>query len=710
MSTHPLTNSEDDSANNLASPIIKPAMRTVALSTLLIAVICIMILPVPSWLLDIGVAASFALAILMLVVTLYIEKPLDFSAFPTILLGALILRLALNVASTKLIIGEGHTGTDAAGDVIEGFAMFIMAGNIAIGLVVFCILLIVNFMVINKGATRMAEVGARFALDAMPGKQLAIDSDIASGAITHKTGKERREFEQAETTFFGSLDGTSKFVKGDAIAGLVITIINLIVGLIIGVFTHSMSLGDGFKTYSILTVGDGLVSQIPAVIISLAAAILLARGGTSGTTDTAVGNQLSRYPVALIVVGCLLAVFGLMPGLPMIPFAGLASLLLGLGLIGHLREQKSPPRMVQDTIEESIPNALNNITELLEVDEIKIEFSPELITLVLDPDSGLESRILNIRRHIALEYGIHIPEIHLTDRATLRKSEYIIHILDAKTSQFKICTDKNLVINPNTEISEMKGVAVHEPVFGAPAKWVDSKNAELAVLAGNTVVEPAEIIATHLLDQIKRNLARIFTFSALQSRLDSMSNLDSVDRSNMNRRLIDTLIPEKVSLELLHAITRNLLSEKVSIRNMQLIIESIAEARQASQNFENVYMHVRTRLGPQISSQLADEKDSINVIQLSKSWEDILQQYALGGGDSNQVGLPSDLISKLSSDLAKVISTAKQDDGVVAVACIDNRRTYIRDILNSMGIDVPVISYGELGHSRAMNVVGVVQN
>ncbi|MGB0968913.1 MAG: FHIPEP family type III secretion protein, partial [Halocynthiibacter sp.] len=301
---------------------------TILLAVALMAIIVMMILPVPAWMLDVGLATSFALAILIFTVTLFIQRPLDFSSFPTILLASLMLRLSLNVSSTKLIIGNGHTGTGAAGEVIQGFANFVMGGNVFMGLVIFCVLMIVNFMVITKGAARMAEVGARFALDAMPGKQLAIDADMAAGAIGHEEAKDRRATEQAETTFFGSLDGASKFVKGDAVAGLLITLLNLIVGLLIGIFVHGMDLGRAFETYTILTVGDGLVTQIPAVIISIAAALLLARGGTTGATDLALLDQMGRHPQALGTVAVLMALFALVPGLPFIPF------MLGAGILG----------------------------------------------------------------------------------------------------------------------------------------------------------------------------------------------------------------------------------------------------------------------------------------------------------------------------------------------------------------------------------------
>src|SRR6056297_392581 len=376
---------------------------TVLLAFALMAIIAMMILPVPSWILDIGLAVSFALAILIFTVTLFIERPLDFSAFPTVLLASLMLRLSLNVSSTKLIIGQGHTGTDAAGHVIEGFASFVMNGSIALGLVVFGVLLIVNFMVITKGAARMAEVGARFALDGMPGKQLAIDSDMAAGAITHTEAKERREREQAETTFFGSLDGASKFVKGDAIAGLLITMLNLVVGLIIGTVIHDMPLGQAFETYSILTVGDGLVSQIPAVIIAIASALLLARGGATGSTDMAITAQLGKHPAALATVAVL------MPGLPFVPFL-IGALALGGAAYWRFQTLDNEARAAAspDALAEK-PKDL--IGDLLDVDDIHVEFAPDLVALALDPTTGLDARIKNMREHIVRGFGLILPEM-----------------------------------------------------------------------------------------------------------------------------------------------------------------------------------------------------------------------------------------------------------------------------------------------------------
>ncbi|MHA7873542.1 MAG: FHIPEP family type III secretion protein, partial [Hyphococcus sp.] len=369
---------------------------TVLLAVALMAIIVMMILPTPAWMLDIGLTASFALAILIFTITLFIERPLDFSSFPTVLLASLLLRLSLNVSSTKLIIGQGHTGPDAAGGVIRGFAMFIMDGNVFLGLVVFTVLLIVNFMVITKGAGRMAEVGARFALDGMPGKQLAIDSDIAAGAITHEEAKARRKVEQEETTFFGSLDGASKFVKGDAIAGLLITLLNLVVGLAIGLGVHNLSFGEAIETYSMLTVGDGLVSQIPAVIISIAAALLLSKGGVLGSTDKALFDQLAEYPAAIITVAVMLGIFALFPGMPFLPFMAGA---LALGGLAFYVQQRAARQQEEEAalVEEPEAPKEESLGDILNLDEIHVEFSPTIIPTCMDADAGLDKRIAKIR-------------------------------------------------------------------------------------------------------------------------------------------------------------------------------------------------------------------------------------------------------------------------------------------------------------------------
>ncbi len=479
----------------ISAAVFRP---TILLAIGLMAVIVMMILPIPAWMLDIGLALSFALAILMLTVTLFIDRPLDFSAFPTILLASLLLRLALNISSTKLIIGEGHTGTDAAGHVIEGFAEFIMGGNLILGLVIFIVLLIVNFIVITKGAGRMAEVGARFALDGMPGRQLAIDADMSAGAIDHTEAKRRREQELAETNFFGSLDGASKFVKGDAVAGLLITGLNIVVGLIVGIFIHDLDAATAFETYTILTVGDGLVSQIPAVIISVAAALLLAKGSQKGAADVSFFAQLGRYPGALGTVAALMALFALVPGMPFLPFMLAALSLGGLAFIQGRRANRTedvPP----PTLEAPKPRSIGDV---LDFDDIHIEFAPNLVAMVLDPATGLDSRIANMRNHVATTFGFILPEIRLTDESTLPPGQYRIRLQGVERVTDRLYPDRVLVLLTDG-IPAPDGLDAREPVYGAPARWISPDQQEDAALSGLTVVSPTEVLATHLLEVLK---------------------------------------------------------------------------------------------------------------------------------------------------------------------------------------------------------------
>ncbi len=548
------------------------AKPTVALAVALMAIIVMMILPVPAFVLDIGLATSFALAILIFTVTLFVERPLDFSAFPTILLASLMLRLSLNISSTKLIIGEGHTGTDAAGNVIQGFADFIMGGNVFLGLVVFCVLLIVNFMVITKGAARMAEVGARFALDGMPGKQLAIDSDMAAGAITHAEARVRRERELQETTFFGSLDGASKFVKGDAVAGLLITLLNIIVGLIMGTVVHGMPIGAAFETYAILTVGDGLVTQIPAVIISIAAALLLARGGAIGATDLAITTQLGRHPAALATVAVLMVLFALVPGLPFLPFLMGGAILGGIAFWVRRHSDKEASAENEETT--SIPVRERPIGDVLDLDDIHVEFAPDLVDMVLDPASGLDSRITNMRTHIAKSFGMIMPEVRLTDDAMLKDGTYVLRVHGVEVARGVLHPDLMLALIPDGAISLPSGTDVEEPVYGAPARWIQHGEREDAQLSGLTVVSPSEVLATHLLEVIKRNLGRLLTMKSLKRLLDEIGTLSNPGRAEANRTLIEQTIPDKVPLDTLLQVLKLLLDEQVSIRNFQLILGS----------------------------------------------------------------------------------------------------------------------------------------
>lgn len=680
---------------------------TILLALALMAVIIMMILPMPSWVLDIGLSASFALAILMFTITLFIERPLDFSAFPTMLLASLMLRLSLNVSSTKLIIGQGHTGTGAAGHVIQGFANFVMGGSVLLGLVVFCVLLIVNFIVITKGAGRMAEVGARFALDAMPGKQLAIDADMSAGAIDHAEAKARREREQQETTFFGSLDGASKFVKGDAVAGLLITLTNMVMGLINGIVVHGMPLGRAFETYAILTVGDGLVSQIPAVIISIASALLLARGGATGATDLALFGQLGRYPAALGTVAVLMALFGLVPGLPFVPFMAGAAALGTAAWFGHRRAQRAaqgdaPP----DSSPESTEKSLGDV---LDLDDIHVEFAPDLISMVLDPATGLDARISNMRTHVAASFGVILPEIRLTDDAGLPPGTYRIRIQGVEQVRDRLYTDKVLALLTDGAAGAPAGLDVKEPVYGAPARWVPLDAQEDAALSGTTVVTPTEVLATHLLEVIKGNLARLLTLRGLRRLLDEFANVSDPARAQANRRLLDELIPDKVPVDLLLGVLRLLLEERVSVRNLPAILEAVAEARPTLPSPEAICEHVRQRLGFQLVAELRRADGTIPLLQLAPEWEDTFTTYQVeGDGGQPDVALPPEQFNKLAQSVAERLARAGEQGTFPAVVTSTRRRRFLRTVMAAKGLAAPVLSFEEIGLEARPSLVGMV--
>lgn len=672
---------------------------TVLLALALMAAILMMILPVPPFLLDIGLAISFALAILMLTVALFIERPLDFSAFPTILLASLLLRLSLNVSSTKLIIGQGHTGTDAAGHVIEGFAEFIMGGDLVLGLVIFVVLLIVNFMVITKGAGRMAEVGARFALDGMPGRQLAIDADMAAGAIDHAEAKLRRERELAETTFFGSLDGASKFVKGDAVAGLLITALNLIVGLIVGTVVHDMPFSDAFETYSILTVGDGLVSQIPAVIISVAAALLLSRGGVQGSADASFFAQLGRYPAALAVVAGLMALFAVVPGMPAVPFAAAAGGLAWLAWRGRAAAHLPPPPSLPDA---PLPRD-RPIADVLDFDEIHIEFAPDLVGMVLDPATGLDARIGNMRAHVATQFGLILPEIRLTDEALLPPGTYAIRVQGVERARDRLLPDRVLALLSESAPAPA-GDDAREPVYGAPARWIHPDAQDSAALSGLTVVTPAEVLATHLLETVRANLPLLLSLRGLRRLLDEFTAVTDPTRAQANRRLLDDMIPDRVPLDLLLSVLRLLLEERVSIRNLPLILESVAEARGLGQA-EAVADHVRQRLGFQIVASVRRPDGTVPLIQLAPEWE---QTFAAHQTATRDIALPPDLFGRLAAGMADRLARASDAGQTPAFVTSALRRRFLRTVLAARGLTAPVLSYDEIGLEAKPAMVGMV--
>jgi flagellar biosynthesis protein FlhA len=556
----------------------------------------------------------------------------------------------------------------------------------------------------------MAEVGARFALDGMPGKQLAIDSDIAAGAITHEEAKERRTREQDETTFFGSLDGASKFVKGDAVAGLLITMLNLVMGLIMGVAIHGMPLAEAARTYAILTVGDGLVTQIPAVIISIASALLLARGGATGTTDLAVFSQLGRYPAALATVGVLMAMFALVPGLPFLPFLAGATALGTAAYYGFKRledEKTSDAKAITAKAEAKPRETL--LGDMLDLDDIHVEFASDLVNMVLDPGTGLDSRIISMRTHIASDFGLILPEMRLTDSPALPDGTYVIRIQGAERVRDKLQPDRVLAILPDIDGIPDEGLAVREPVYGAPARWIDPAHQDDFSIAGATVVTPSEVLATHLLEVVKANLGHLITLKSLRRLLDEITRLSDQGRADANRRLLDELIPDKVPLDLLLAVLRMLLEERVSIRNLPLILEAIAEVRPMHGVPEAVCEHVRQRLGFQLVAAHRRADGTLPLLQLSPEWEVRFNTYQIDNDrGAPDIALPPEEFNRLAAAISDRFARVPAEAGSPVLITSTRRRRFLRTVVATRGLQLPVLSFEEIGIDARPAVLGVV--
>lgn len=680
---------------------------TAGMALALMVIIVMMILPVPSWVLDVGLTASFAFAILIFMIALFIEKPLDFSSFPAVLLASLLLRLSLNISSTKLIIGKGHTGTDAAGGIIEGFAQFIMGGDVFLGLIVFSVLIIVNFMVITKGAGRMAEVGARFALDAMPGKQLAIDSDLAAGAISHEEASKMRKTEQEETAFLGSLDGVSKFMKGDAIAGLLITFLNIVAGIAVGVGIHNVSFGDAIKNYSMLTVGDGLVSQIPAVIISVAAALLLAKGKEDGSVDTALFKQFSAHPAALGTVAVIMAVFALFPGLPFLPFIAGA---MGLGYAAFKANQAkiaTEKQVATANIEDKTPTE-KPLGDMFNLDEIHLILSKELVPIAMDVDTGFDKRVEKIRKYIATEYGFLLPAVRLTDNASLKPQTYKIRIQGSEVAESIIMPGHVMVlVEPNAH-PEIPGTPFLEPVYQASARWVEKSRRDELVMAGLAIVEPEEVLATHLLEIVQVHFSKLLSRRTLRDTLEAFQDVSDPHRAKSNKKLLEEFIPDKVPMDTLQGVLRLLLSERISMRNIPLILETIAEVKPMMNSVEQITECVRQRLSYQFIAKLRDEQGRLPLVQIGQNWETVFEEHEIKQEDGTcDVALPPDEFNRLAKVVRDNVDQSAKAGQYVALATSARRRRFIKTVLGAKGIHNPVISYEEIPPSEKPIILSV---
>ncbi|QAY77303.1 flagellar biosynthesis protein FlhA [Sphingosinicella sp. BN140058] len=677
--------------------------RDLALAFGVMAIIGMLILPMPSFLLDFGLSLSITVSVMILMTALFIEKPLQLSSFPTILLIVTMLRLGLNLASTRLILSHGHEGHDAAGGVIAAFGEFLIGGQTVIGITIFLILIVINFVVITKGAGRIAEVAARFSLDAMPGKQMAIDADLSAGTITEDQARERRTEIEAESGFFGAMDGASKFVKGDAVAGLLITGINVVVGLIIGVAIHGVPFGEAFQTYTILTVGDGLVSQIPALIVSTAAGLLVSKGGISGKTGEALFDQLGRFPKVFGLAGFLMIALALLPGLPFIPFASLGGLscFMAWKMSERATQREAQERLVRASQELQTVDPEEPISRTLAIDALRIELGYGLLPLINDTQSDprLDDQVRALRRQFAVDYGFVLPSVRILDNMGLKPNEYVVYVKETEAARGELRIDKLLVITPGGANVGLPGDETTEPVFKLPALWIDRDLRDEAGFRGVTVVDCGTIIATHLTELIKDNISDLLSYTETQKLLNEVHK--------ESEKLVSDIVPSKISVSGVQRILQNLLSEGVSIRDIPTILEGIAEASAMTSNLTQMTEHVRGRLARQISAQQARE-GAIPIITLSPRWDQEFAESIIGSGDERHLAMAP---SSLHAFIGSVRETYDRLAGEGEIPCMLTNpmiRPFVRSIIERVRPATVVLSQNEIHARSRIRSLGIV--
>ncbi|MBR0850613.1 flagellar biosynthesis protein FlhA [Bradyrhizobium diazoefficiens] len=668
----------------------------------IVAMLTILFLPIPPILIDLGLAFSIALSALILMVALWIQRPLDFSAFPTVLLIATILRLALNIATTRLILSRGGEGEQAAGHVVAGFSKFVMGGDFVIGLIIFAILVTVNFVVITKGATRIAEVGARFTLDAIPGKQMAIDADLSAGLIDDKEAQRRRRELEEESAFFGAMDGASKFVRGDAIAGLIITAINIFGGIIIGVTHHGLTLSRAADVYTKLSVGDGLVSQMPALIVSLSAGLLVSKGGTRGSAEQAVLRQLGGYPRAVSAAALMMGVLALMPGLPMAPFVLLGGVMAFVGYSLPKREaalkQKEDVRKAEERAQ---AEAKESVKESLKTAEIELSLGGHLSVHLLGSRNELAHRVARIRKKFAKQYGFVIPEIKLTDNLSIDPKSYQFRIHDTRVAHGELRLGEVLVLVDKDGKPDVPGDEVIEPAFGMKALWVTEAFTEEVKRQGCKPVDNLSVLLTHLSEVLRANLSQLLSYKDMRALIDRLEP--------EYKRLVEDLCPSQISYSGLLAILKILLAERVSIRNLHLILEAIAEIAPHVRRSEQVAEHVRMRLAQQICGDLSDN-GVLNVLRLGNRWDLAFHQSLKRDSKGDVVEFDADprLIEQFATEASAAIRKFTEDGTSVVLAVTPEARPYVRMILERVFPTLPILSHVEVARSAEIKALGAI--
>ena len=666
-----------------------------ALAVGVLTILVVLILPLPPLLLDFSLAISIIFSVLILMTALFIHTPLEFSAFPTVLLIATMLRLALNLASTRLILSRGHEGTDAAGHVIEAFGNFVMSGNFVIGIIVFAILVIVNFVVITKGSGRIAEVAARFHLDAMPGKQMAIDADLSAGLIDEKEARRRRQKLEDEGGFFGAMDGASKFVRGDAIAGLLVVFINVIGGMIIGIAQQGLSFADAAHSYTILTVGDGLVTQVPALIVSTAAGLLVSKASVAGAADKALLSQLSGYPKALGMSGAVMLVMALLPGIPIFPFMALGSGAAALAFIVDRRMKATLAAETQKTEAAAKSEAADEpIAAALKIDDLKVELGYALLPLVNAPDGSdrLTEQIKALRRSLAVEMGFVMPAVRLLDNVQLDANTYVIKIKEVEAGSGKVWAGQYMVMDPAGGQVKLPGTHTTEPTFGLPATWIDGSHKEEASMKGYTVVDAATVLSTHLTELLKSNMAELLSYGEVQKLLKELPKEQS--------DLVKDLVPNLITVSGIQRVLQILLAERVSIRDLATILEGIADGIAGSRNPVMLAEHVRARLSRQLCAQHTSPGGYLPLVALSAKWEQAFAESMVGQGDDRQLAMQPSRLSEFITLVRERFEEAAREGEAPVLVTSANIRPYVRGIVERFRAQTPVLSQSEI-HPRS---------
>jgi flagellar biosynthesis protein FlhA len=687
-----------------AAAPVKAGGQDVSLALGIVFILAVLFLPLPAPLIDVGLAFSIALAVLILMVALWIQRPLDFSAFPTILLIATILRLALNIATTRLILSHGAEGYTAAGHVIAGFSSFVMSGDFMIGTIVFMILITVNFLVITKGATRIAEVGARFTLDAIPGKQMAIDADLSAGLIDEKESMRRRAELEEESSFFGSMDGASKFVRGDAIAGLIITAINVFGGIVIGVTRHGMSFSQATDVFTKLSVGDGLVTQIPALIISLAAGLLVSKGGTRGSAEKAVFGQLGSHPRALSLAGAVMFVLAFSPGLPFLPFAVLGCT-MGFTAYAiprrHAAAKAAEEVKVRETKLKADEEVRQSVKESLKTIEIELCLGKQISGALLAAHNELAQRVGKMRHKFARQYGFVVPEIRLADDLSIPPKSYQIKIHGTAVASEELHIGDVLVIVGDGPRPDVPGDEAREPAFGMKALWVPEMFSNALKRDGFTAVDNMSVLLTHLGEVIRNNLAQLLSYKDMRALLDRLEP--------EYRRLIEEIIPSRISYSGLQAVLKLLLAERISIRNLHLILEAIAEIAPHAGRAEQIAEHVRLRMAQQICGDLVDD-GVLKVLRLGNRWELAFHQSLKRDAKGEVVEFDIDprLIEQFGTEATNVIRGLMDQRHKFVLVAAPDTRPYVRMVIERLFATLPVLSHLEIARGIQIKSLGTI--